>query len=310
MRLLSILLMAAGLSSSTAALASAAPAKDRESILKMAGCNEITFDFKETFAMVPGYQFKAPYHNQALEYVVVDEDSGDRISLQHILVFRGAVQKHWRQEWTYEPESLFQFKGPTDGHATWDKATLAANERAGRWVQRVFNVDDSPRYECAAPWVHWGTNSYWECETGRPLPRREYTTRNDYQILQARNRHAIRADGWVLEEDNIKVAIENGKQNGLVKEKGENQNFKVDDSRCRKGAEYWTENRGTWHAIVAAWNQIYQANSTLKMITPAEGQPELYEVLFDLADRAGKAKTAPTQITTEAAQLIQPFFTK
>ena len=302
-RLLSVftLLMIA---SSAPALGAAAPSNDRDAILKFAGCFEVTFDFKETFARTPGYKFQTPYHNQATEYVVVDEDTGDRISLQHVLVFRGAVQKHWRQEWTYEPESRFDFKG----NATWEKVAIDSQERAGRWVQKVFNVDDSPRYECAAPWVHWGDNHYWECETDRPLPRREYTARSDYQIMQARNRQALRDDGWVMEEDNGKVVLlQNGKRKTLVREKGENQYFRVEDSRCQSGSEYWTNSRATWRAIVDAWNDVYRTHQKLELVTPAEGQPELYEVLFDFAERAENTKMNPAQVTTEAARLIQPF---
>lgn len=305
-RLFSVLaLLTAGATGPAAfAFDAAAPYKDRDAILKFAGCFEVTFDFKETFARTPGYKFQQPYHNQATEYVVVDEDTGDRISLQHILVFRGAVQKHWRQEWIHEPDSRYDFKGD----ATWEKVAIDSQERTGRWVQKVYNVDDSPRYECAAPWVHWGDNHYWECETGRPLPRREYSTRSDYQIMQARNRQAIRADGWVMEEDNGKVVVEpNGKRKLLVKEKGENQYFRIDDARCKAGAEYWAKSQTTWRAIVGAWNDVYRTHSKLQLVTPAQGQSDLWEVLFEFADRAEKEKLNPSQITEGASILMKPY---
>lgn len=289
------------------AVAAAAPAQDREAILKHAGCFEVTFDFVETIPLTPGYKLRAPYHNQAMEYVVVDQDTGDRISLQHILVFRGAVQKHWRQEWTYQAPSRYNYVG----NQTWNRVDLSTAATAGQWTQKVFNVDDSPRYECSAPWIHWGDQHYWECETDRPLPRREYSARNDYQIVQARNRQQLRSDGWILEEDNGKVVLANGKRSTLVEEKGKNQFFRVADARCKAGVQYWQESQGVWNAIVRAWNEVYSTHATLTLATPApQGKPELYEALFELADRATQVKSSPQAIRTEAASLIQTYVTK
>jgi hypothetical protein len=286
------------------AAAATVPAQDREAILKHAGCYEVTFDFVETVPLQPGYKIKAPYHNQAMEYVVVDQDTGDRISLQHILVFRGMIQKHWRQEWTFEAPSRLNYVG----NQTWNKEALSTSATAGYWTQKVYNVDDSPRYECAAPWIHWGDQHYWECETDRPLPRREYTTRNDYQTVQARNRQQLRKDGWILEEDNAKVILANGKRSTLVEEKGKSQFFRVDEARCKAGVEYWQQNNTIWHAIVGAWNDVYATRSSLTLMTPApQGQPELYEVLFELADKAATAKTGAKEITAEATKLIQGY---
>ena len=44
-------------------------------------------------------------------------------------------------------------------------------------------------------------------ETWRPLPRREFSVRDDYDVLIGTNRHTITLNGWSQEEDNLKVVI-------------------------------------------------------------------------------------------------------
>src|SRR3546814_951309 len=41
--------------------------------------------------------------------------------------------------------------------------------------------------------------------TARPLPRREYTKRDDYNVLIGINRHTITPNGWTHEQFNTKV---------------------------------------------------------------------------------------------------------
>ena len=277
-------------------------ALDHDAIRKFAGCFEVTFDFAETFPQQSGYKIHAPYTEEAVEYVVVDEDSATRVSLQHVLVFRGGVQKHWREDWVYQPTSLFKYQG----NQTWQKVPVA--NASGQWAQRVYSVDDSPRYECSAPWVQWNNEAYWECKTARPLPRRE-SGRSDYQVLNARTRQELNKDGWVIEEDNMKTAITNGVQTNIVKEKGENHYFRVADARCKGGADYWAAHRDTWHAIVAAWNEIYASNDVLKFATPA-GQPPLFEPLFELAERAQSTQMPAPTVTAEAKRVIAPYMVK
>ena len=43
--------------------------------------------------------------------------------------------------------------------------------------------------------------------TLRPLPRREFSVRNDYDLLKGHNRITITPQGWIHEEDNLKTVI-------------------------------------------------------------------------------------------------------
>mgnify|MGYP006197439051 CR=1 FL=1 len=44
-------------------------------------------------------------------------------------------------------------------------------------------------------------------ETWRPLPRREFSVRKDYEVLVGTNRHTITPDGWLQEENNLKRVL-------------------------------------------------------------------------------------------------------
>src|SRR5690606_34630304 len=118
-------------------------------------------------------------------------------------------------------------------------------EARGKWSQAVFQVDDSPRYEAIGAWRHEGGVSSWlSDETWRPLPRREFSVRDDYQVLVGSNRHTITPDGWVHEEDNLKVALDDngdyaGEQAVLAREAGLNRYQLIDDHDWSAGDAYW-----------------------------------------------------------------------
>jgi hypothetical protein len=255
-------------------------ASDQQAIRSMSGCYEVTFQFAETFTTDPNYPVRSkPYLEHGLEWVDLDLDSPGEIHLQRILLTPQGPLKHWREEWEFEAKDLLSFKGDQ----TWAYGLFAPGETAGKWVQRVYQVDDSPRYECAAPWVIWSLGSqkkqYWECDAWAPLPRREFTQRNDYNVLDRKNRHEILADGFVHEQDNRKL------QNGIeiAQEKGRDTYRKVDDSRCKAGADWWAENRDAWHGIQSVWRTIRTEKNSLKLASKLNGKL-LFEVLFDLAD--------------------------
>jgi hypothetical protein len=237
--------------------------QDRASIRAFAGCYDVSYNFAETFVIKPGYKIASPYFTTSTELVVVDEDSANRVSLQHILISDEAgPMKHWRQEWTHEGASFFQYQGDD----LWTKHHLTSADSQGQWVQRVLNVDDSPQYECSAPWVHWGDTSYWECEGWSPLPRREYSTRSDYNVLGRRNRQALTNAGWRHEQNNTKLQLNvlSRVVQPLVQEVGVNIYTRIDDKQCAEARAWWIDNQATWHSIQAAWHSYYDTNEKIK----------------------------------------------
>jgi len=285
--------------------------RDRQAILSMAGEYHINFEFMETVPLRSGYELKNPYHAEATEMIKVVEDEGDRIVLQHILVLEDEqtgeprVVKHWRQDWMYEDRELLEYQG----HKTWKTRTLSAGEVEGTWSQAVFQVDDSPRYESFGRWKHEHNVSSWTGrETWRPLPRREYTKRSDYHALVAVNRHTLTPDGWVHEQDNHKLVLdESGEPVDdapvLCREVGLNTYTRIDDHDFSPGVAYWRDTAPFWDAVRDAWSARFEARDVIRLAAKVDDK-RLYQHMFDHAqavrerggfepdaDRAKLAKT-------------------
>lgn len=266
-----------------------APQQDRRAILAMTGDYRVTFQFQETVGIEPGYEFHDPYYSEATEFVEVIEDTGDFISLQHILVLKDKetgedrVVKHWRQDWKYQDTRLNEFRG----NKTWELVTLEPEEVAGKWSQAVYQVDDSPRYEAVGRWTHTGNRSVWESDdTWRPLPRREFSKRSDYQVLVAKNRHTITPEGWVHEQDNYKLVLDDEGQpeKVLAHESGLNVYDRVDDVDFTAGHQYWDQTQAYWQDVREIWADVLGQPGSVTLEAKVDDK-RLHQVMFDLADQ-------------------------
>jgi hypothetical protein len=257
--------------------------QDKEAIKEMCGCFEVTFSFAETFQFSEDSLYKPSKTktDKALEWAQLVEDDKNKVSIQHLLQVGGQdnpmVIKHWRQEWLFENENFYMYNGDNN----WIFENKAKNIINGQWTQKVFQVDDSPRYEGSGSWVHVDGKSYWENTTTAPLPRREYTKRSDYNITMRGNRQEITDFGWVHDQDNDKVVREVGKEDVvLAKEKGYNVYKKVDDSRCQAAQNWWTVHQEKWAIVRTKWADVYGRNKDLTLETKVENKA-LYKHLFD-----------------------------
>ena len=254
--------------------------KDVEAIKEMCGCFEIDFNFAETFQYTKdsNYVKSKNYNAKALEYATLIKDEKGHLSIQHLLVMGTYVIKHWRQDWIYENKDLLSF----DVNNSWIHVSKTKKEVKGQWTQKVFQVDDSPRYEGSSSWIHNDGKSFWENSTYAPLPRREYTKRNDYNIMIRGNRHEITNDGWVHDQDNFKVVRNNlsNKDFKLAAEKGYNRYKKVDPIKCKEAARWWNENSEKWSFVREKWNSIYSKKKTISLKKSVNDKP-LFSYLFD-----------------------------
>ncbi|MDP0492605.1 MAG: hypothetical protein Q7Q71_16280 [Verrucomicrobiota bacterium JB023] len=241
--------------------------QDRAAILGMAGKFKITFDFEETVALLPDYELRKPYHSEAKELVKVVEDKGEEITLQHLLVIDDMdgpmVIKHWAQIWKYEDPHVLEY----EGDMTWLPVTLSDEQVEGTWTQYVTQVDDSPRYKAAGKWVHEGNYSAWtSMPSTRPLPRREYTKRSDYDLLKVVNTHIITPDGWVHQQENRKFVRRNGANQSICLEKGLNnytritEPSEIDNEDFAAAEDYWSETYPFWADVREAWNTVLTKN--------------------------------------------------
>lgn len=265
MKLPAILLAALALGG-TAFADDASFEKDRKAILSMAGEFKIGFFFQETLSLREGYEpVEKPYKEEAFETVKVVEDSGRRIILQHILQAGPAVVKHWAQIWTYEDTEILEFQGDR----IWTTKKISAEEAKGKWSQRVTQVDDSPRYEGIAAWVHHEQSSDWTSTANRPKPRRE-EKREDYDLLVVTNRHTITPLGWYHEQDNTKWVKRDGQEYPLVREIGFNPYTRVKDYDFSKANDYWAKTSSFWKDIRQAWEEQFPKEGTIKVLTKAD----------------------------------------
>jgi len=256
---------------------------DKMAIKEMCGCFEVTFNFAETFNYSNDSLYKPSKMkvDKGLEWAQLVTDRDNKIAIQHILQVgnpaKPMIVKHWRQDWLFENTDLYVYNG--DNNWTFEKKN--ADAVTGQWTQKVYQVDDSPRYEGSASWVHVDGKSYWENTTPAPLPRREYTKRADYNITMRGNRHEITAEGWVHDQDNAKVLRKAGADDFvLAKEKGHNTYVKVPDERCKTAADWWVENFDKWALVRAKWDEVFARNTDLTLKEKVDNKV-LYKYLFD-----------------------------
>ena len=254
--------------------------QDNEAIKEMCGCFEIDFKFSETFQYSndSNYSKSKNYNAKALEYAKLIKDEKGHISIQHLLVMGDYVIKHWRQDWIYQNKDLLKY----DGNNNWKYISKNKKDVKGQWTQKVFQVDDSPRYEGSATWVHTDGKSYWENSSYAPLPRREYTKRDDYNVMVRGNRHEITKYGWVHDQDNFKVVRDSESNSEVIiaSEKGLNTYTRVDESKCKEAINWWDENNEKWSLVLEKWNSIYSKKDDISLRRSVENKP-LFSFLFD-----------------------------
>lgn len=278
--------------------------QDIEAIKDMCGCYEIKFQFAETFSPNKDYTFHDRYTSGALEWVFPVEESKDKVILQHLLVISDTmIIKHWRQDWLYENTGFYGFHKDR----TWNYSAKTADEVKGQWTQKVYQVDDSPRYEGSATWIHADGKHYWESITDAPLPRREFSKRKDYNVMTRKNRQEITDYGWVHEQDNAKVLRENSKDEILAYEKGMNVYKKVEDSKCQPAMKWWDKNNVYWADVRLVWDELFDAKQQVKIKGKVDGKI-LFMRLFALGDEASQDTTYNSGTTRDKIRgIIQSY---
>lgn len=285
--------------------------QDRQAILAMQGEYAVTFDFRETVPVAAGYALAEPKLTPAREVVIVVEDTGDFIMLQHLLVVGGAdepfIVKHWRQDWRYEPATVLAFQG----HDDWTVEPVSADTAAGAWSQTVYQVDDSPRYAAVAPWRHDSDGvSTWEPPVSwRPLPRRDDTTRDDYDAIAAVNRHTITPWGWTHEQDNSKIAIEaDGSVHELVREIGINTYREAELPNAQAALDYWTATQDYWAMVRARFDALEHETRRFHIEDDAEGT-QLYGPVLEAGQRVLFGLATPQEAFAEAETYLDSQIT-
>lgn len=277
--------------------------EDKAAILDMCGCYKVSFDFAETFAADTAYEFYDNYSSGALEWAFPVKEEDDFIQIQHLLIVgEDMIVKHWRQDWIYENTDLYVYNGDTN----WKYKKLEAKDAKGQWTQKVFQVDDSPRYEGSATWVHADGRHYWESVADAPLPRREYTQRDDYNVMVRRNRHEITDTGWLHEQDNNKVMRQAGTDTYIASEKGWNTYTKVDDSECVAATKWWATNNPFWADVRTVWDEVFASKKDLTLHERVD-RKVMYRKIFALGEELSGDNYDQQKALSGVREIIQSY---
>jgi hypothetical protein len=155
------------------------------------------------------------------------------------------------------------------GDRTWARERRSPESVAGAWSQAVFQVDDSPRYEVVGRWEHHGNLSRWNSDTDwRPLPRREFSVRKDYGVLEGRHQIVLTPTGWVHEQDNWKrVAGESsdGRPEYVAQEIGINRYERIVEPILVAADEYWGKTGAYWADVRQVWRDVMKERDRFQL---------------------------------------------
>ncbi|MGJ8695099.1 MAG: DUF6607 family protein [Verrucomicrobiaceae bacterium] len=289
--------------------------RDRRAILAMAGDYRVSFDFVETMGFAKGYKPPKPYFSWGTERVAVLANEPGFVSLQHTLVmyFKGQdgtiegpmVMKHWRQDWRYEDADLHVYAG----RQTWKKKTHPRVK--GAWTQAVFQVDDSPRYEVVGRWSHRGGMSTWKSgESWRPLPRREFSVRDDYNVLSGEHEITITANGWVHVQKNRKLMVgEKGALSVVGQELGVNRYERISGPSLAAAGENWEKEGPYWAEVRQKWAEVFRTRESFTLKGEVDGK-KLYQLHFGYAGKVREEGFDAEEGKKHARETIDRFLSK
>ena len=271
--------------------------RDRRAIYAMEGEFEVKFEFIETILLETNKDWDVPYASKGTEFVKVIEDRGDFISLQHIMVLfmkdprtgetsGPMLVKHWRQDWQWNPRERLEFQG----ERSWIMKDVKRRESRGKWRWDVYQVDDSPRYSGLGIWNHLNSASTFMSDyMSRPLPRREFSVRSDYNVLLGTDTLVITPNSWYHEQRNFKHQ-DNLSANGsfnesklLAREIGHNSYVRIKNFDFSSGYDYWEKSKDYWKDVREVWSEIMDDEEKFSLRKKVDGKP-LYAHHFGQAE--------------------------
>ena len=275
-----------------------------KNINNLCGCFEVEFKYAETFSPDANYKFhERETINGGLELVFSVEANNKKIVLQHLLVITDEmIIKHWREDWTYENPVIWKYQG----NKTWKKEIQKPEAVKGKWTQSIWEVSDEPRYQGTSEWINANGQNFWLNTTDAPLPRREYSTRSDYNILNRTNRIIVNDSGYLHSQDNKKIIRGNGIDKLLVEEKGINSYVKRDDIKCAAAKIWWGKNKVYWEKVRSIWEEKIANISTIKLETKVNDKV-LHEYLMAQAKDYAEGKIPPAELDTKIKTYIDMF---
>ena len=174
---------------------------------------------------------------------------------------------------------------------------LSPAEVNDTWTQSVWEVTDAPRYMGAGKWVDLNNQTFWLNTTDAPLPRREYTTRKDYNVMNRTNRLVVAENGYTHEQDNKKIIrSDNQPDSILAEEKGYNDYVRLPQADCDAAKTFWTPKKAAfWADVRSAWDNILDNSNFVQLKGKVDGK-RLYEAMDELENNQSITNRQDQQI--------------
>jgi len=290
-----MLLVAAG--STAADAAGDALARGLAAIHSMTGCYLVDYNYVEVESLKTGYArdprvYDVNRDKSAKEWITADVVSPRRVRLQRVLfltelagaVRAGSAIRHQTEDWEYDAPFLYELVAPR----VWQVRDLKPTP--GLWTRRVTNLDDGPRYQCAARWTEDTAYPEWSCSSDAPVPGRETRDmkRSDYDTLQRSTRIIAYGQSFLERQDNVKTVHRDGVRSPLAREVGKNWSVRLPDSECESARTFAGPHQAFWKLSREVWDDVLNGASPFVEKAPA-GQPprfvKMYEVEEDYIGR-------------------------
>ncbi len=273
-------------------------ARGRQAVLAMAGCYLVDYSYVEVESLKSGYTrdprvYDVNRDKSAKEWITAEVLSPRHVRLRRILFLTdlsGAVRtgteiRHQSEDWEYDAPFLYDFVAPLN----WQVRDLRATP--GLWTRRVTNLDDGPRYQCAARWS--GDTAYrdWSCSNYAPIPGRETRDmgRSDYQTLQRGTRivvyGAAQGGSWLERQDNVKTIHTDAGRTPLVRELGKNWYVRLPEPECAAARAFAEPRVAFWTLLREVWGGVLDGSRAFVERAPA-GQPPRFVKMFELEDES------------------------
>ncbi len=286
-------------------------AMDIASIEAMAGCFQVDYNYSEIEALGdydyeekdpngPDYlidprNYDASETNSSRELIAIVESTPTKIHFQHILFIvqpDGKIlpmgknvnyMKHHGETWVFEADSYHRF----DSKDHWVRQTVA--EPKGTWRRHVTSLDDGPRHQSVAKWIHHGEQSEWIGEGLAPIPGREKRDmgRRDYNQMYRKSRLLIDPWGWMERQYNTKIDATASESRELANEKGKNFYMKIDDKYCAGAKEFLNERKGIWELSREVWAEVYERHDDLKVAGSVNNEMPRFFKLWNIDTKYG-----------------------
>jgi hypothetical protein len=266
--------------------------RGRKAIESMMGCYLVDYSYTETESLKSGYVrdnqvYDVNKNKSVKEWIYAEEISPRRVRLQHVLfatdlsgdLISDSLLKHQAEDWEYEAPFLYEFTVPF----IWMVKELKSSPRL--WTRRITNLDDGPRYECAASWSLSTAFPDWSCSNYAPIPGRETRDmgRKDYNALQRGTRIVVYAGSWLERQDNVKTIDRDGVRTPLAREAGKNWYVRLPDSECASARAFTQKRQSFWSLLRETWDEVLVGDRPF-VEKAIPGQPPRFVKIFEIQE--------------------------